>query len=123
MPTVSLDIEAPAHAAWRLLVDTREWPHWGPSVRAVDTPAALIGPGMRGRIQTPARLWLAFEITAWEPDRFWAWRVGGVLATGHRVIPTGSDRCRVRFVIPPWAPFYRPVCSAALRRIATRVVA
>jgi hypothetical protein len=35
MPTVSLDVAAPANFVWRLLIDTREWPLWGPSVRAV----------------------------------------------------------------------------------------
>jgi hypothetical protein len=114
------DIAAPATVVWRLLIDTREWPQWGPSVRAVDSPQRLIGPGLRGRVQTAAGLWLAFEITGWEPDRAWAWRVSGVPATGHRVDALGPERCRVSFLIPGWAPFYRPVCRAALRRISDR---
>jgi hypothetical protein len=94
--------------------------HVSPSVRAVEAPADLIGPGMRGRIQTPVGLWLPFEITRWEPEHVWAWRVAGVEATGHRVDPLGPGRCRVTFEIPRWAPFYRLVCDAALRRIDTR---
>jgi hypothetical protein len=113
-------IEAPANVAWRILTDTREWPIWGPSVRAVEAPSHLIGPGMRGRMQTPVGLWLPFEITRWEPEHAWAWRVAGVEATGHRVDPLGPSRCRVTFEIPRWAPFYRLVCDAALRRIDTR---
>ncbi|QVL48306.1 MAG: SRPBCC family protein [Thiocapsa sp.] len=113
-------IEAPAGVAWRILIDTREWPIWGPSVRAVEAPADLIGPGMRGRIQTPVGLWLPFEITRWEPEHVWAWRVAGVEATGHRVDPLGPSRCRLTFEIPRWAPFYRSVCDAALRRIEER---
>lgn len=118
MLTESLAIDAPASLVWRLLIDTAEWPHWGPSVRAVDSPQRLIGPGLRGRVQTTPGLWLPFEITDWEPDRAWAWRVGGVPATGHRVEPLGPDQCRVSFLVPRWAPFYRLICRTALRRIA-----
>ena len=114
----TLDIAAPASVAWQLLTDTHEWPRWGPSVRAVDSPQRLIGPGVQGRVQTAAGLWLPFAITDWEPDRAWAWRVAGLPATGHRVEPLAPHRCRVSFLIPRWAPFYRPVCRAALARIA-----
>ena len=123
MLIVSLDIDAPARVAWRLLIDTAEWPRWGPSVRAVDAPERLIGPGMRGRVQTTPGLWLPFEITAWEPERAWSWRVAGIEATGHRVEPLGPDRCRVSFLVPRWAPLYRPVCTSALRKIAERAKA
>jgi hypothetical protein len=117
----SRDIDASPRAVWHLLIDTTEWPRWGPSVRAVDSPQQLIAPGLRGRVQTSPGLWLPFEITDWQPDRSWAWRVGGVPATGHQVEPLGPKRCRVSFLIPKWAPFYVPVCRAALRRIAERV--
>lgn len=120
MHEVGRIIEAPAGVVWRILIDTREWPLWGPSVRAVRTPAQLIGPGARGRIQTPVGLWLPFEITHWEPEHAWAWRVAGIAATGHRVEGLGRERCRVTFEIPRWAPFYRSVCDAALRRIDWR---
>jgi len=118
MLTEQRDIAAPASVAWRLLIDTQQWPNWGPSVRAVDAPVRYVSPGVRGRVQTAVGLWVPFEITDWQPERHWAWRVGGVPATGHAVEPIGPNRCRVRFVIPRWAPFYRPVCRQALRRIA-----
>lgn len=120
MTPISLDIDTPADAAWRILIDTEEWPRWGPSVRAVRAPARTIGPGMHGRIQTPPGLWLPFRITDWQDGRYWAWRVAGLTATGHRVTPLGPTRCRVSFLIPSWAPLYRPVCETALRRIAER---
>jgi hypothetical protein len=118
MHTEHRTVDAPAGLAWRLLIDTDEWPRWGPSVRAVDAPARCIGPGARGRVQSAAGLWLPFVITDWEPGRAWAWRVAGIPATGHRVAPIGPQRCRVSFLIPRWAPFYRPVCRSALERIA-----
>jgi len=41
----------------------------------------------------------------------------GIAATGHLVEATGPDSCEVTFTIPAWAPFYVPVCRAALRAI------
>ena len=123
MHVVSLNIPTCAQVAWHLLIDTDEWPRWGPSVRAVDTPERLIGPGMRGRVQTSVGLWLPFEITDWVPGAAWAWRVAGIEATGHRVEPLGPAHCRVSFLVPRWAPLYRPVCTAALHRIAERAKA
>jgi hypothetical protein len=112
-----VEIEAPAAVAWRLLIDTEAWPRWGPSVRAVDAPARHIGPGMRGRVRTAPGPWLPFEITRWQQGARWDWRVAGVAATGHIVTPLGPARCRVAFAVPTWAPFYLPVCRAALRRL------
>jgi hypothetical protein len=123
MHVVSLNIPACAQVAWHLLIDTAEWPRWGPSVRAVDTPERLIGPGMRGRVQTSVGLWLPFEITDWVPGAAWAWRVASIEATSHRVEPLGPAHCRVSFLVPRWAPLYRPVCTAALHRIAERAKA
>jgi hypothetical protein len=119
----SLDIAAAAATVWRLLIDTRAWPRWGPSVRAVDAPARCIDRGMRGRVQTVAGLWLPFEITQWRDEAHWAWRVGGVTATGHGVEPLGPRRCRVTFTVPPWAPLYLPVCRVALGRLRTLALA
>lgn len=111
------DIDAPAGVAWRVLIDTDQWPRWGPNVRAVDAPARYIGPGVRGRVATAAGLWVPFEITDWQSERYWAWRVAGIPATGHVVEAIGPHRCRVRLLIPRWAPFYRPVCRRALQHI------
>lgn len=112
-----LQIPVPAAVAWRLLTDTEAWPRWGPSVIAVDAPARFIGPGMRGRVQTTLGLWLPFEITDWQAGCRWHWRVAGLPATGHTVTEVGPAKCRVTFEIPTWAPFYVPVCRAALRRL------
>jgi hypothetical protein len=117
MLEVAATLDAPAAVAWALLIDTRAWPQWGPSIRAVDAPLRFISAGTRGRVQTTVGLWLPFEVTAWEECRAWAWRVGGVPATGHCVTPMTATSCRVAFTIPRWAPFYIPVCRAALGRI------
>lgn len=117
MLEVTDTVRASAAGAWALLTDTHAWPRWGPSVRAVGVPARFITAGLRGRVQTSVGLWLPFEITDWQADRHWAWKVAGIPATGHTVTPTGPDACRVTFTIPRWAPFYVPVCRAALRKL------
>jgi hypothetical protein len=86
-------------------------------VRAIDTPARFIAPGMRGRVQTTPGPWLSFEITDWEEGTHWRWRVGGIPATGHRVTPSGLQRCEIDLTIPTWALIYVPVCRLALRRL------
>jgi hypothetical protein len=116
---VSSTLDVPAAFAWALLTDTHAWPKWGPSVRAVEAPTRFIAAGMRGRLQTAPGLWLPFEITDWEEGRAWAWRVGGIPATGHRVTALTARSCRVEFTIPSWAPFYVPVCRLALSRLDT----
>ncbi|MEA1051223.1 hypothetical protein U5801_15625 [Lamprobacter modestohalophilus] len=68
----------------------------------------------------PVGLWLPFEITDWQPERAWFWQVADLPATGHEVLPLDAGRCQVRFLIPSWAPLYRPVCRRALQRIAAR---
>ena len=108
---------ADSATVWRLLTDTRQWPRWGPSVRAVDCPDRFVGPGSRGRVQTALGLWLPFQITDFEEDAAWSWVVAGIPATGHRVQAIDPDSCRLTFTVPSWAPFYLPVCAAAIRRI------
>lgn len=118
-----LEISVPAAIAWRLLTDTQAWPHWGPSVRAVEAPMRHIGPGLRGRVQTTLGFWLPFEITHWQPSSQRARQGVGVPATRHIVTSIGPARCRVTFTIPSWAPFYVPVCRVALPRLGDLAVA
>ncbi|MEJ2513964.1 MAG: SRPBCC family protein [Gammaproteobacteria bacterium] len=118
MFSVSAELNTPGRFAWRLLTDTRAWPRWGPSVRDVETPQRVIGPGATGRVRTAAGIWLPFAVTEWEDGAWWAWKVAGIPATGHGVTPLGPDRCRVKFTVPAWAPWYLPVCRRALDRLA-----
>jgi uncharacterized protein YndB with AHSA1/START domain len=108
-------IEAPAARVWTLLVETRHWTKWGPSVLAVDAPER-IGPGARGRVRTPLG-WAPFEVTGYEEGRAWRWSVAGVPATAHCVEPLGPAACRVSFEVPLWAAPYALVCRVALGRI------
>ena len=117
----SFDVSRTAGAdcgkAWRLLTDTRRWPEWGPSVRAVRCREPVITSGSRGKVLTAFRVWLPFEVTEWEQGRRWAWKVAGVTATGHRVEPGGKGRCRVVFEVPLLAAPYGLLCLVAANRI------
>ncbi len=72
--------------------------------------------GSRGRVWTPFRLALPFEITEFDENHSWAWHVAGIAATRHELKPEG-DGVRVAFSVPWWAPAYLPVCAIALTRI------
>lgn len=114
-------IAAPAERVWELLVDTRHWPEWGPSVLEVEAHPPLIEEGSTGRVRTAVGPWLPFTVTR-VGEWSWAWRIGPVTATGHRVIP-GDSSCRVGFEVPIHAAPYLLVCWWALRRIESLATA
>jgi hypothetical protein len=112
-----IEIEATADRVWSLLTEFRHWPAWGPSVRAVDSEAEAVGPGVKGRVQTPFGLWLPFEIQGYESQRYWDWSVAGVRATGHRVTPLSDVRTRVAFTAPRLFMPYKFVLARGLSRL------
>ena len=115
--TASRVVPAPPAAAFELLVRTRSWPRWGPSVAAVEPADARIGLGTSGRVRTAVGVWLPFEVTAFDEGRSWSWRVAGVPATGHRV-ELADGGCRLCLDVPIVAAPYLAVCHLALRRLA-----
>jgi uncharacterized protein YndB with AHSA1/START domain len=114
---VTREIAAPSERLWRLLIDTRLWPAWGPSVKAVTLHSAELGLGSTGTVRTVGGLALPFEITGFEPGRSWSWSIAGVAATSHMVEPLGDDRCRVGFGAPWLVAPYLAVCRRALIRL------
>ena len=131
MPMISVplavrrSIRAAPETVWKIITDTHQWPRWGPSVQRVESPNRFIQKGDRGRVKTAAGIWLPFEITEFEPERYWAWKVAGVRATGHRVEPVGNagsdpdepGGCRLIFEAPAIAFPYLSVCRWAAGRI------
>jgi uncharacterized protein YndB with AHSA1/START domain len=113
----SVEIPAPAAAAWKLLTDTSRWPEWGPSVCRVESAQQYIGPGSTGRVRTIIGVWLPFRVTQFVAGHRWDWEVAGIPATGHRVESLGPDRCRVVFQVPLLATPYLAVCRLAAHRI------
>ena len=116
---VTAEIDAPAAIAWGLLVDLDAWPRWGPSVRRASVDGGVLAAGARGTVATALGVSLAFEVTAFEPGVRWAWRVGGIHATDHRVEPLGAGRCRVGCGIAWPATPYLGVCRIAIGRLAS----
>jgi len=114
---VSAEIDAPASTVWELLVDPAAWPRWGPSVRRASVEGGTLELGARGKVVTAMGVTLGFEITTFERGSRWAWRVGGVKATDHRVEPLGPRRCRVGFGVAWVAAPYLAVCRIALGRL------
>jgi len=114
---VSAEIDAPAPAVWDLLVDPAAWPRWGPSVRRASVESGALAAGARGKVVTALGVTLGFEITTFERGSRWAWKVGGVKATDHRVEPLGPHRCRVSFGVGCLAAPYLAICRIALRRL------
>ena len=118
---VGRDVAAPPKPTAETLRDTRRWPEWSPSVRAVESTDRFVETGTTGRVRV-AGAWVPFRLTAATRLR-WDWRVAGVPATGHRVerYPERPDRCRVVIEIPLLAAPYVPICRRALDRFAALV--
>lgn len=118
MIRVSRVVDAPADRIWELFTDTHAWPHWGPTVLDVASLSRFIGPGARGSVKTPLGIWVAFQITEFDPGRSWSWRVLGVPITGHVVEPLSESSSRATITLPCWAAPYAAVCQRALSKIA-----
>jgi len=115
---VTQDVAASPERSWNVLVDTRLWARWGPSITAVDLhgDGTIISGGSTGRVLTIAGIWLPFEITEFVAGQRWAWSIQGIGATGHEVRdrPGGSQ---VVFTVPLLAAPYAVVCRIALDRV------
>jgi hypothetical protein len=73
---------------WRLITDTHTWPHWGPSVRAVDCTERFIRAGSSGRIRTPMGIWVpfaveSFELTFHTPPAFFPDKLSRMIPKGY----------------------------------------
>ncbi len=113
----SIEIAAPAGAAWKLLTDTGRWTEWGLSITQVECGQRYIAQGTSGRVKTVFGFWLPFRIDTFEEGKNWSWLVAGIKVTGHRVESSGPEKCRVMFSVPLLAAPYLLVCRLALTRI------
>lgn len=111
---VARRMAAPPPAVWRAFRDTRCWPEWGPSVRAVDCADRYVERGSTGRVTTVGGLGLPFEVTSCADGR-WTWDVARLPATGHRV--RDDDGAVAAFEVPLPAAPYAVVCRRALARL------
>ena len=114
---VTSDFDVPAEQMWDLLVDPRQWPRWGPSVRGAVVDGGVLSTGATGTVTTVGGARLPFRITGLRPGVGWSWEVAGIGATDHAVTPLGAERCRVGFGVPWVAAPYLAVCRVALDRM------
>ena len=103
---------------WEIITDTKQWPHWGPTVKNVQLSERHIRIGSRGRVLTSLGVWLPFVIDEYEQARFWSWKVANIKATGHRVQVTETGDTQLWFDMPIIAAPYVVVCQMALGRSA-----
>jgi len=115
--SVGMIMAANASDVWRIITDTSLWPEWGPSVLDVQCSDRFILSGSKGAVKTVMGLSLAFTITSLKKEREWRWAVGGIDATGHRIIPINDDCCMLFFDMPIWTILYSIICLVALDRI------
>ena len=115
---VSKTISSPTQNVWQVLIDTKLWPTWGPSVKAVSCTQRYISAGLKGKIQTIFGIWINFEITRFEPLSYWEWKVAGIPATGHKLREINSNNCELIFELPLITFPYALICLRAINRIA-----
>ena len=111
--SVSQHYHASSRELWRFLTDTTLWPMWGPTVLAVRCSERFIRKGSIGKVRTPIGVWVPFVITEYDDLHFWAWKVAGIRATGHRVIAHSDHSCRLIFELPVYGLPYALICRRA----------
>ena len=116
-PEAAVTIQAPVSRVWQIITDTHLWPVWGPSVKAVQCPDRFITSGSTGTVQPYFGPRFSFEVTDFVDETYWAWRVHGINATGHRVERMSHNKCHLVFDMPVLMAPYWFVCVIAVRRI------
>jgi len=116
--SVSRHYRASSQELWRFLTDTTLWPMWGPTVTAVRCSERFIRKGSVGTVRTPIGVWVPFVITEYDDLHFWAWKVAGIRATGHRVIAHSDHSCRLVFELPVYGLPYALVCRRTTANLA-----
>jgi hypothetical protein len=121
---IGREIGAPASDVWAAFARPDRWHEWGPPVTGVDYDGEAVAAGTAGRVRAFGLVWVPFRVTS-AADRSWTWTVGGVAppADGHRVEDLDEERCRAVLELPPWAPWYLPLCALALWNLAAATAA
>lgn len=108
---------------WERYAVPARWSGWAPHIRRVETPAARIAPGVRGRVHGLAGPAVAFVVTdVDEPARTWAWAVtlGPLrmhLTHGVEPDPAGTATWLTLRGPAPAVVAYVPVVRLALARL------
>ena len=101
----SIDVAAPPHRVWEVLVDVERWPEWTDSVSSVrtldDGPLVV---GSRVEVSQPRIPTGTYTVTALEPGRAFTWeqrQPGSTVSAHHECapMPGGGTRVELRVVM------------------------
>lgn len=115
--SVGKHYEFDASIVWNLITDTWLWTRWGPTVSDVACEDRFIKAATRGKVKTGIGPWLPFQVTEYNHGRSWRWKVGGISATGHRIVVHPDSGCDLWFDTPILAAPYSLICRIALLKI------
>jgi uncharacterized membrane protein len=118
----SIEIAAPVSRVWDLTIDVESWPEHTPTVTSVelldDGPLAV---GSSARIKQPAQRAKRWTVTAFEPQRRFAWatRTLGTTMTGSHLLaesPTGTTNTLVIDIQGPLARVLAALAGPSIRK-------
>src|SRR5690242_19461081 len=121
----TVDIAAPPHRVWDVMIDVERWPEWTSSVTSVEVlDGGPLRVGSRARIRQPRLAAAVWTVTTIEPGRYFEWRSvlpGLTSIGGHRVEAQGSDRSRVRLSVE-WKGMLAPLINLIYGDLSRRYV-
>lgn len=101
----SIDVAAPPHRVWDVLVDVERWPEWTESVSsAKPLDAGPLALGSRIEISQPRVPTGTYTVTALEPGSAFTWQQrqpGSTVSAHHECtpLPGGGTRVELRVVM------------------------
>lgn len=124
---ISVDIDAPPAAVWRVMSDVERWHEWTASITSV----RLLGPGpfgvgRRARVRQPRLPPATWEVTEIEEGRSFTWvsRSPGVAVTGrHEVAARGDGKASRVTLTLMFAGLLGPIFGRLTRGITERYIA
>jgi uncharacterized membrane protein len=118
----SIEIAAPLSRVWDLTIDVESWPEHTPTVTSVelldDGPLTV---GSTARIKQPAQRAKRWTVTAFEPQRRFAWatRTLGATMTGSHLLaesPSGTTNTLVIDIEGPLARVLTALAGPSIRK-------
>lgn len=82
-----IDISSTLETAWHVTIDVQTWPKWSPTItRAQQIGSDALMTGNHFRLKQPLQVEKTWEVTAFEPPCFAAWKTesrSGVMLAEH----------------------------------------
>jgi hypothetical protein len=120
---ISIDIDAPSEAVWRVLTDLDAWPSWTESVtRAQRLDDGPLAAGSHVSLKQPGLPEAVWQVTRIDPRSYFERRldsVGMTTLAAHRVERAGYSGSRLTLSVEhtgPLAPLFGRLNSGMTRR-------